>query len=45
MESIVFSIIDQHEISLHNTYILSILHNINIAVLLQDELVGMDQVR
>ena len=44
MENVVFSIIDQHEIPLHNTYILSILHNVNVAVLIQDDAVGLDQI-
>jgi len=45
MENIVFSIIDQSEIPIHNTYILSILHNINVSVLVQDDIIGLDQIQ
>ena len=45
MENIVFSIIDQNEIPIHNTYILSILHNINVSVLVQDDVTGLDQIQ
>lgn len=41
MEGVIFSLIDQHELPLHNTYILSIIHNINLAMLVEDDINGL----
>jgi len=41
MENVVFSMIDQHELIIHNTYILSILHNINLAILMEDDITSL----
>lgn len=43
MENVIFSILEPHELALHNTYILSILHNINIAIITEDDIVGLQE--
>lgn len=43
MENVIFSILEPHELALHNTYILSILHNINIAIITEDDIIGLQE--